>query len=333
MEKQLQALSQLRLFLEELLENNMEEVANSCLLENKWFTSDSISNSVKGILNYLDPESLDQWINKENITITQDPRKIGIIMAGNIPAVGFHDLLCSYITGNITKVKLSSQDQYLMHLIINKITEFNPDSPIEIVEKVNDIEAVIATGSNNSARYFSYYFSKYPHIIRKNRNSAALIYNSITDIELEHLSHDIFSYFGLGCRSVSKLYIEKGFDLPRLDVMTKPYSSIIHHNKYINNYEYQRSLLLINKVPHLDFGNLMIRENTDFATPVSVVNYEFFDNNEQLTSELKGKSELIQCIVGPEDNSISTVKYGKSQSPELWDYADNINTIEFIKSL
>lgn len=305
--------------------------------ENLWFTPEHVRSSIKGICHFLKGSNLTKWINAYKISENNTGIKVAVIMAGNIPMVGFHDMLCVLISGHKFIGKLSSKDNQLLDFVSKILIEVNPEFK-ELIQfqsgQLNNnfsFDAIIATGSNNSARYFDAYFSKYPNIIRRNRNSVAVITGNESSEELNALGDDIFLYFGLGCRNVSKLYIPSGYDLKKLFHNWQSFESHIHHSKYANNYDYQRSLLLMNKIDHYDNGFLLLQENENIASPIGVVYYEFYSELNDIEKKLKLESEHIQCIVGSELNN--AIPLGKAQEPQLWDYADNVDTMQFLTNL
>ncbi|WP_197705557.1 acyl-CoA reductase [Labilibaculum antarcticum] len=305
--------------------------------ENLWFTPLHVHASINGICTFLEEQKLNDWLNKYSIPDQNTQLKVAIIMAGNIPMVGFHDMLSVLISGHSFIGKLSSKDNQLLNFVSKLLIEINSEFKelisfqSERLSGENKFDAIIATGSNNSARYFEAYFKKYNHIIRRNRNSVAVLSGNETNEELEALGRDVFLYFGLGCRNVSKLYIPKGYNLVHLLDCWKNYSFVNNHNKYANNYDYQRSMFLMNRIEHLDTGFVLLNENTQITSPIGVVNYEYYSEINQLENNLNKNSELIQCIVGNEIQN--SIPFGKAQEPELWDYADNVDTMEFLTQL
>lgn len=290
---------------------------------NAWFTPKQCETALNGISKFLVKDDLEAWVEPYKLA-TSDPKKVGVVMAGNIPLVGFHDLLCVLMSGNHLAAKLSSQDTTLMRYVIEQLVTIEPRfrEHITLTERMNDAQAVIATGSDNTARYFEYYFRNIPHIIRKNRSSCAVLNGNETDEQLIALGSDVFSYFGLGCRNVSKLYVSKDYDFIRLLGLWERYHEVADHHKYVNNYDYNKSILLVNRVPHLDNGFALITENTALVSPISVVYYE--------TGTPDQHSEKLQCIVGSGDN---LVPFGKTQEPKLTDYADKVDTMRFLTAL
>ncbi len=298
---------------------------------NPWFTEESIQKSLDGFAFMLRPEALKQWLSAYELT-PKDKKRIGLVLAGNLPMVGFHDILAVLVSGHHPVVKLSSQDRLLLPAIFELFNETSSNGAFEITwledRKLDGIDAIIATGSNNSSRYFEYYFGKYPNIIRKNRNSVAVISGTETDEELKLLGEDIFSYFGLGCRNVAKLYIKEDFDLDRFFGSIIDYNPIVNHNKYANNYDYYKALWLMNQEDLLDNGFLLLRKSEAISSPVGTLYYERYTQEDNLLDKLSAQSEEIQCIVSKND-----VPFGKSQKPELWDYADGVDTLEFLAGL
>lgn len=261
-------------------------------------------------------------------------------MPSNIPLAGFHDFFCVLLSGNIFVGKCSVQDKILLPAISKMLTDIDPlfKKYIFFVEnKLEKIDAVIATGSNNSARYFEYYFGKYPHIIRKNRNSVALLTSNETEEELTLLANDIFRYFGLGCRNVSKIFIPLNYDFKIFFNAIFGWNNIIHHNKYANNYSYNKAVYLMNKIKIWDNGFLLMKEDVDLSSPVAVLYYEYYQDKKQLNDRLTGNKENIQCIVSNEKIPLpleeARVRYGKGQHPELWDFSDRVDTMEFLMHL
>ena len=314
--------------------NNLIENA---YIENAWFTPAHVRTSIQGICSFLDREKLKEWINQYQIAEKSTNKRVAVIMAGNIPMVGFHDMLSVLISGHQFIGKLSSKDNRLLDFMTRLLTEINPDFKTLISfksERLNgsqDFDAIIATGSNNSARYFEAYFSKYPHIIRRNRNSVALITGNESKEELYNLGLDVFLYFGLGCRNVSKLYVPEGYDITQLLDVWQDYASMADHNKYANNHDYQRSLYLMNAIKHYDNGFLLMKEDIAISSPIAVLHYEHYRSLDQVNNHLKENSENIQCIVGQEGEG--SIPFGKAQEPELNDYADNVDTMAFLSQL
>jgi hypothetical protein len=285
--------------------------------------------AIKGIAHYLNGEKLKTWVSRYPIGKAQT-KKIAVVMAGNIPLAGFHDFLSVLMSGHDIMMKLSSKDSVLPAFIAKTLVEIEPGfTPmITIAERLRDFDAVIATGSDNSARYFNFYFGKHPHIIRKNRTSCAVLTGSETPDELQLLGKDVFSYHGLGCRNVSKIFLPENFDVVKLILSWDSFADIMHHNKYHNNYDYQKSILLVNQKPFYDSGFVILHENEKLVSPISVVYFERYHNADDLSRKLKTVSEKLQCTVGK-----SFTPFGQAQLPELWDYADQVDTLKFLTEL
>ncbi|KAA6437092.1 acyl-CoA reductase [Dyadobacter flavalbus] len=301
--------------------------------KNNWFTPENTAQSLNAIASqYLDEDKLTQWASQ--YPEPESAKKIGIVMAGNIPAVGFQDALCVLISGHILLAKPSSDDFVLINAILNKLTDLEPafEDYIRFVERLNDADAFIATGSDNTARYFHYYFAKKPHIIRKNRTSVAVLTGNETEAELSALGRDVLQYFGLGCRNVSKLYVPAEYDFTRFYEAIQPTDKLyLHHHKYFNNYDYNKSIFLVNAVPHYDNGFLLLRESEVLVSAISVLHYETYRSIEDVKEKLAASSEKIQCIVGSSNPALpQTVDFGKAQSPGLFDYADAVDTMAFL---
>ena len=306
----------------------MQKVRN----ENPWFTPGSVNVAFEGVRRYLDGQKLRAWVSGYSLN-PETTKTIAVVMAGNIPLAGFHDFLSVLISGHNVMAKLSSKDSVLLTHLSQKLIAIEPrfDSLITIPAQLRNFDAVIATGSDNSSRYFQYYFGKYPHIIRKNRTSCAVLTGSEGAEELMLLGRDVFTYFGLGCRNVSKIYIPEDFDPARLVIAWDIYVDIIHHHKYHNNYDYQKSILLVNKIPFYDSGFVILHENQKLVSPISVVYLERYSSQTDLASKLDAVRDKLQCVVGK--NGSDYVAFGKTQAPELWDYADQVDTLKFLDTL
>ncbi|MDB4900921.1 MAG: acyl-CoA reductase [Mucilaginibacter sp.] len=315
----------------------LSEIINDERQYNAWFTPESVFKAVKSIGEMLNPQSLTTWLANYNIDQNKNSKKVGLILAGNIPLVGFHDVLCVLITGNVALIKASSQDARLIKYILQMLTDIESSFKDQycFVERLENFEAIIATGSNNTSRYFEYYFGKVPHIIRKNRNSISLLTGDETKRQLFELGHDIFDYYGLGCRNVSKLMVPKGYNFNFFFESIEAYQPIINHHKYNNNYDYNKSIYLVNSDKHFDNGFLLLKEDNRLASPLAVLFYENYDNLESAQRKLEEQSDNIQCIVSgvPLQVSNQVVDFGMSQQPALWDYADGIDTMEFLSKI
>ncbi|MDI6050947.1 acyl-CoA reductase [Flavobacterium sp. XS2P24] len=298
---------------------------------NGWYTPEQVYFAIQSWAEALTAENLNQWLSAYDFPI-KEPKNIALILAGNIPLVGFHDFLSVLITGNNVLVKTSSNDQHLLPFLAKYILAVAPElaNNITFVEgKLENFDAVIATGSNNTARYFEYYFKDKPSIIRKSRNSIAVLNGKETKEQLAALGEDIFRYFGLGCRNVSKLFVPKGYIFDTFFEAIFEYQDVIHYEKYANNYDYNKAVFLMSNFKLLDNGFLTIKEDQSHASPISSVFYEFYDDINELKTRLQSENEQIQCIVS--DNLIEdSIGFGQTQKPKLWNYADNIDTISFL---
>lgn len=303
---------------------------------NPWFVESNVVNALKSIAEqWLNYTTLSNWINRYNQQplCSLNPKNIGVVMAGNIPLVGFHDLLCVLMSGNRFVGKFSSKDSCLMLAITQMLIEIEPEFAgfISIVEgNLKNFDAVIATGSDSTSKYFDYYFRNVPSIIRKHRNSVGIIVGDETSDEYKLLSDDIFTYFGLGCRSVSKVFVPKGFNLVNMLDCFAPWGHLINHNKYANNYEYSRAMFAMNQVKHLDTGFLLVAESEQIESPVGVLFYHEYDSLSSVGEYLAVNSNKIQCVVGRSGICKNEIPFGTAQKPKINDYADGIDTIEFL---
>ncbi len=328
-----------------LLGDYMKEVANESQpefqsvlrraeAENGWFTLGNLKFALRNWAESLSTDKLQQWVAGYSMGKTTT-KTIAIIMAGNVPLVGFHDFLSVLVTGNKALAKLSSHDKTLLPFLADFLIAEEPafNNQIEFTEgQLHDFDAVIATGSNNTSRYFEYYFGKYPHIIRKNRNSVAVLTGKESEAELALLANDIFQYFGLGCRNVSKIYIPEGYDFEAFFKAMFQWQEIIHNNKYINNYDYNKAVYLMDSLPLVDNGFLLLKEDSGFSSPIAVLFYEKYSKLETVKSHLQEHGDHLQCIVSSSGIS-GEIPFGSTQTPALWDYADNVDTVKFLLDL
>ncbi|MEM7110403.1 MAG: acyl-CoA reductase [Bacteroidota bacterium] len=309
------------------------ELLDDCCNSNPWFTKSSTEAALEGIITMLS-QDLKAWVNTYNFSSPR-PVNVGVVLAGNIPAVGFHDLLCVLVSGNNLMAKLSDKDNRLMRFLIEQLIAIEPKlkTRIKVVDKLETIDAVIATGSDNTARYFEYYFRKYPHIIRKNRTSVGILSGAENQMDFRELAKDIFLYFGLGCRNISKLYAPNGYDLTKILAAFEDYPKLIHHHKYRNNYDYNKSIYLVNKEPHLDNGVVLFKQDQSLVSPIAVVYYDFYSSNDELEQHLSTYRSKIQCIVSKEAEWPGSIPFGQAQAPGLTDYADGVDTMQFLSKL
>lgn len=310
--------------------SSVDDLLHRAHIKNNWFQPQMVSEMLKEVIAMLDKRALQQWVEDYDFGKTK-PQNVAIIMAGNIPMVGFHDLLSVLISGHVAWIKLSSKDEVLIPFWLEILLEINTNwkQKIELKsERMIGMDAVIATGSNNSARYFDYYFGKYPHIIRKNRTSVALLTGEEDDSDLQNLSRDMLLYFGLGCRNVSKLFLPKDFRLDQIFENILDWKFITDNQKYNNNYEYNRTVYLLNREPFLDNNFFMLKESESLVSPISVVHYQRYERMKEVDRNLQIEKENIQCVIGK-----NHTPFGHSQSPKLDDFADEIDVLKFLSSL
>ena len=304
---------------------------------NSWFTPASVDHMLRAIANQLTQENLEKWLSAYSFPENLSPKTVAVIMAGNIPLVGFHDFMSVLLSGHRLLGKLSSDDRLLLPALAQLLTEIEPRfaDRFRLTEgRLDGMDAVIATGSNNSARYFEHYFGKYPNIIRKNRHGVAVLTGNESPEQLRALADDVFRYFGLGCRNVTKIFVPRNYSFDTL------YGEFFHwgeelmaHTKYMNNYEYNKAVYLLNKQALLDNNFLLLKEDIGLSSPPGVLFFERYDNLERVVERLRTDKENIQCVVAENLEGIPTVGFGQSQSPALWDYADGVDTMAFLQQL
>lgn len=300
--------------------------------ENPWFSEENVRFSINYWSEILSELNLKEWLNSYSWTKNNKEKIVGVVAAGNIPLVGLHDSLCVIASGNILKIKPSSDDTFLITKVLNLLSSIEPyfKNKIHFVERMNDVEAIIATGSNNTARYFEYYFGKIPHIIRKNRTSIAVLTGTETVQDFNSLAKDVFTYFGLGCRNVTKLFLPENYDfIPLLDEWIK-LTNLIQHHKYANNYEYHRGIFLMNQVPIYDNGIVILKKDSSLYSAVSVLNYEYYSSLKDLNELIEINASDLQCIVSKAPEIYNAIPLGTAQIPSLSTYPDNIDVINFL---
>jgi len=313
----------------------------SAFQHNRWFEEENIRFALSSLGDSLKREKIEEWLRsypelQQPTTDNRQPKTIGVIMAGNIPVVGFHDFICVLISGNKFAGKLSSDDKLLLPTIAEVLIVIEPKFKEQISfteNKLEDMDAFIATGSNNSARYFEHYFSKYPHLIRKNRNSVAVLTGNESKEDLKKLGDDIFRYYGLGCRNVSKLFVPKDYDFNKFFEGIFEFKTVLQNNKYANNYEYNRTIYLMSNTKLLDNNFLLLREDISLHSPVAVLFYEFYSDDETLLTRLRMDSAHLQCIVTNNKKIPLSIPFGSTQCPALSDYADRVDTMKFLLGL
>ncbi len=301
---------------------------------NPWFTMENQERAIRAIAtHFLDREKLEAWAAGYAIAEPPPMKTIGLVMAGNLPLVGFHDVVCTFTAGHKAKIKLSDKDKFLLPYLLDLLKRHNPAAGdfFEITDRLKGYDAVIATGSNNSARYFEAYFGKYPHIIRKNRNAVAVLNGSETSDDLHELGKDVFRYFGLGCRNVSKLYVPQGYDFRPLLEKLHEFKDIALHDKYMNNFDYNMALVMLNRVPFLNNSCIILTEDHNIASRVAMLHYAFYTDKISLVEELTARREEIQCVVGREAvTGFPVLPFGKTQEPGLGDYPDGVDVMALI---
>jgi hypothetical protein len=307
-------------------------------IHNPWFTPEYVRRALAGIARMLEREVLEHWLAAypSPVSLAGRTKTIGLVFAGNIPLVGFHDMLCVMASGHRALVKPSSKDDRLP----KKLSELLTDLDRELGDRIRftddllkGIDALIATGSNNTARYFEYYFREIPHMIRKHRNGVAVLTGEETEGELKNLGDDIFTFFGMGCRNVTKLYIPHSYDLKLLLQVLDRFGDLYRHNKYGNNVDYYRTIYLLNQIPFLDNGVLLLKEDTAIASPVGVVFYERYSDIEWVSGQLAERQQEIQCCVSVDPGIGGAIPPGSTQDPMPWDYADGLDTLRFLNDL
>lgn len=315
-------------FIAEPYYDRMNTIIQSEKHHNGWFTESSIRESLLNLGKQLTVEQLEDWTSEYDFRNAQKP--VGLIMAGNIPLVGFHDFLTTLLSGHKPVIKLSSDDKHLLPVLLDVVISLQPElsDVMQIVDRVKDVDAVIATGSNNSARYFEKYFGHLPNIIRKNRSSIAILNGDEDKSELRELGEDIFTYFGLGCRNISHLMIPEDFDMDRFFGAIVDYGDIINHNKYANNYDYYKAIYLMNQEEIIENGFLLTRESDELFAPIAVLHYQRYKNDKDVKAFIENHQEEIQAVVGRD-----YLPFGKAQSPGLKDYADGVDTMAFLAAL
>ena len=310
---------------------NLIELSQS---HNGWFTPENVYFSIQSWAIALREENLNKWLSSYHFK-NSIPKTVGLVLAGNIPLVGFHDFLSVLLSGHNVTIKTSSNDHYLIQFLIKYLItiDYRFNEKINLIEgKLENFDAVIATGNNNTARYFEYYFKDKPNIIRKNRNSVAILTGKETKEDLLLLGEDIFRYFGLGCRNVSKIFIPKGYNFDAFFNAIFEFQDIVKYERYANNYDYNKAVYLMSNFKLLDNGFLTLKEDESYSSPISSIFYEYYNSIDEIEKKLSNDAEQIQCIVS--NNLIpNSVNFGQTQKPNLWDYADNIDTIQFLIDL
>ncbi|SIS62623.1 acyl-CoA reductase [Chryseobacterium gambrini] len=338
-ENQVLGLTRLSQYIKDFLNKNQEDYNDNdsdfelllkrSEIENPWFTIENQKFALKQWTDLLTEENIAHWLKEYQISKTT--KRVGLILAGNIPLVGFHDVISVVLSNHIPVIKLSSKDKYMIPFLLKKWNEFSEGNvSFEFVEKLENFDAVIATGSNNTARYLEYYFKNHLNIIRKNRTSIAVLKGDETEGELKLLAEDIFRYFGLGCRNVTRLFIPQDFVLDRLFESFLDFQEIINHNKYANNYDYNRAVYLLNQDKFWDNNFVMLKEDEKLFSPLSVINFSRYSSLDEVKSFMAENEENIQCVVAKDELGLDSIKFGEAQNPGLNTYADNVDTMKFL---
>lgn len=317
---------------EDYNENDVEfqQILKKSEIENPWFTTDNQKYALKQWSELLTEGNIKEWL--QSYSPSKTSKKVGLILAGNIPLVGLHDVISVILSNHIPLIKLSSKDRLTLPFLLKKWKEFSAgEINFELVEKLEDFDAVIATGSNNTARYLEYYFKNHLSIIRKNRTSIAVLKGDETEEELKLLAHDIFQYFGLGCRNVTRIFIPQGFVIDRLFESFLDFKEIINHNKYANNYDYNRAVYLLNQDKFWDNNFVMLKEDAQLFSPLSVINFSRYSSLDEVKGFIAENEENIQCVVAKKELGIDSIQFGEAQNPGLNTYADNVDTMKFLE--
>jgi len=334
LERRKSALISLGKALQSIETRQLDELCLLAANQNTWFTATNVKHALAAWASSLTAESVNTWLDGCSLT-PDSPKNVGLILAGNIPLVGLHDVLSVLVSGHNACIKYSSQDTALMKFVLKTLFDIEPafGKQVKEVEQLKGIDAAIATGSDNSARYFKQYFAKFPHIIRQNRTSVGILNGDETIEDFKDLGNDIFQYYGLGCQNVSKLYVPKDYNFVPFIEAQAEFEQAIEHHKFRNNFDYNKSIYLVNKEPHLDSGFFLMRESTALVSPISVLFYEKYESEAQLALKLSAHKEKIQCVVSKNAWLEGSLAFGTAQQPALWDYADGVDTLEFLTSL
>lgn len=331
----LQTFALLHDYLQKIDSEELNEWIYRTEANNPWFTAENVKSALQGIIEILEPKALETFLSAYKISAS--PKKIGVIMAGNIPAVGFHDFLCVLLSGNNVFAKLSADDNVLLKKIASVLINIQPDyaERIFFVDQLKNMDAYIATGSDNTAKHFEYYFRNTPNIIRKNRTSVAVLHGNETKEALMQLGKDVFQYFGLGCRNVSHLYLPEGYSpVTILSAWEGEFIAVRNHHKYMNNYEYNKAVLLIDQVPHFDSGYLLLKESAMIFSHIATLTYSYYHSHEALAALFETNKEQLQCVVSNYPTGLyRSYALGQAQHPAVSDFADGVDTMAFLTGL
>lgn len=334
LENRIEAFAALGEQLQKLTPEDRQEWAQAAMSRNNWFTQENVSSALNGIIQMLEEQYLREWLYPYHLKQVT-PKKVGVVMAGNIPMVGFHDFLAVLLSGHYLQAKLSNDDEPLMKRLADMLVGVEPAfaNQFEFVHLLKEADAIIATGSDNTARYFEYYFAKRPHIIRKNRSSIGILTGHEEKDDLQALGEDIFRYYGLGCRNVSKVFVPEGYTFDKFFEANQHRSNVIDHHKYHNNYDYNKSILLVNRVPHFDNGFLLVQQSEGLVSPISVLFYDTFRSLPGLRQRIEAVKDRTQVVVSAHGWLEGSIPFGEAQRPMVWDYADGVDTLDFLQKL
>ncbi|MFD2248070.1 acyl-CoA reductase [Pontibacter ruber] len=334
LENRIEAFVKLGKQLQALSPEERKAWAAMAMSRNTWFDEENVSCALHGIITMLDEQYLREWLYPYHLKQVT-PKKVGVVMAGNIPMVGFHDFLSVLMSGHYLLAKLSSDDEVLIRRLAAMLVAIEPAfaNQFEFVPMLKDADAIIATGSDNTARYFEYYFAKRPHIIRRNRTSIGVLTGHEEPDDLRALGEDIFRYYGLGCRNVSKVFVPEGYIFDKFFEANEHRKNILDQHKYQNNYDYNKSILLVNREPHFDNGFMLVRPSTELVSPISVLFYETFTSLADLRHKLAEVKDKTQCVVSAHGWLEGSIPFGEAQCPMVWDYADGVDTLAFLQKI
>lgn len=334
LENRIEAFAELGKQLQKLTPEERQEWAQAAMSRNTWFNEENVSKALDGIILMLDERYLREWLYPYHLKQVTS-QKVGVVMAGNIPMVGFHDFLAVLLSGHYLLAKLSSADEPLMKRLADMLVGIEPAfaNQFEFVHLLKEADAIIATGSDNTARYFEYYFAKRPHIIRKNRSSVGILTGHEEEDDLQALGEDIFRYYGLGCRNVSKVLVPEGYTFDKFFEANAHRTNLLDHHKYQNNYDYNKSILLVNRVPHFDNGFMLVQQSQGLVSPISVLFYDTFSSLTDLRQKLNAIKDKTQVVVSAHGWLEGSIPFGEAQRPMVWDYADGVDTLNFLQKL
>ncbi|WP_347158240.1 acyl-CoA reductase [Pontibacter chitinilyticus] len=337
LENRIEAFVELGKQLQRLTSEERKDWARLAQSRNPWFDEANVSSAIDGIILLLEEQYLREWLYPYHLKQVT-PKKVGVVLAGNMPLVGFHDFMAVLISGHYLLAKLNNDDEVLMRRLANMLIAIEPAfaNRFEFADLLKDADAMIATltiGSDSSVRYFEHYFANRPHIIRKQRTSIGVLTGHEEADDLRALGEDIFRYYGLGSRSVSKVLVPEGYTFDKLFEANAPYISLLDQHRYQNNYDYNKSLLLVNRVPHFDNGFMLVQQSEAMISPISVLFYDTFTSLADLRQKLAAVKDQVQCIVSAHGWLEGSIPFGQTPRPMVWDYADGIDTLAFLQQL